>query len=92
MSDWKNPNFRNQDFGWNIPDVKEGKEKADISLAIRGVFGFIVLVSVNAFALFAFLNILGFSVSYRNSMFASVVLVFWRLYDIVVFKKIRSKE
>jgi len=94
MNDWKNPNFRNNDWQrWSVPEMnKSTKEQPDISLVVRGILGFVLLVSVNAFALFTFLNVLGFSVSYRNSTIASLVFVMWRLYDITVFRKIRSKE
>jgi hypothetical protein len=40
----------------------------------------------------AFLNVVGFSVSYRDSTIASVVFVLWRVYDIVLFRRFRIKE
>jgi hypothetical protein len=94
MSDWKNPNFRDNDWQrWSVPEASETtSERPDIALVVRGILGFLVLVSANAFALFAFLNVLGFSVSYRNSTIASLVFVMWRVYDIAVFRKIRSKD
>lgn len=94
MSDWKNPNFRDNDWQrWSTPEASETtSERPDIALVVRGILGFLVLVSANAFALFAFLNVLGFSVSYRNSTIASLVFVMWRVYDIAVFRKIRSKD
>lgn len=93
MSDWKNPNFRNNEWnGWNIPEVSENNERPDIGLVVRGLAGFIVVVALNALAIFAFLNVLGFSVDYRDAVLASVIFVFWRVYDIVLFRKIRNKE
>jgi hypothetical protein len=93
MSDWKNPNFRNDDWQrWATPKVETPKEKIDASLFIRGLAGFILVVAINAFAIFAFLNVLGFSVSYRDSTIASVVFVLWRVYDIVLFRRFRTKE
>lgn len=94
MSDWKNPNFRDNDWQrWTTPDVAdEAKEKPDLGLVLRGLAGFVALIAVNAFALFAFLNVVGFSVSYRDSTIASLVFVMWRVYDIVVFRRIRNKE
>lgn len=92
MSDWKNPNFRNEDWQrWAVPQT-EDKQKTDIGLIVRGILGFLVVVGVNAFALFAFLNILGFSVSYRDSTIGATIFVMWRVYDIVLFRKIRNKE
>jgi hypothetical protein len=94
MSDWKNPNFRDNDWQrWSVPEMNNStKEKPDITLVVRGILGFIFIISINTVALFTFLNVLGFSVSYRNSTIASLVFVMWRVYDITVFKKIRSKE
>lgn len=92
MSEWKNPNFRNDDWQrWSSPKV-ENEQRPEIGLIVRGLMGFVLLVSVNAFALFAFLNVIGFSVSYRNSVIASLIFVMWRVYDIVVFRKIRNKD
>jgi hypothetical protein len=93
MSDWKNPNFRNDDWQrWAVPQTSETKEKVDASLAIRGILGFLLIVGVNAFAIFAFLNVLGFSVAYRDSTIAAVIFVMWRVYDISLFRKIRNKD
>ena len=93
MSDWKNPNFRNNDWNnWNIPEVSESKESVDIGLVLRGLAGFVVVVSLNALALFAFLYVLGYSVEYRDAVLASLIFVLWRVYDIVLFRKIRNKE
>lgn len=93
MSDWKNPNFRNDDWNtWNIPEVSEKREIPDIGLIVRGIAGFILVISLNGFALFAFLNVLGFSVSYRDATIGAFIFVMWRVYDIVLFRKIRNKE
>lgn len=93
MNDWKNPNFRNDDWQrWAIPQQESDREKVDFSLLVRGVVGFLFVIGINALALFAFLNVLGFSVSYRDSTIASLVFVMWRIYDIVLFRKIRNKE
>lgn len=92
MSDWKNPNFRNDDWQrWGLPETEE-TEKVDISLMIRGFIGFLLVIGINALAIFLVLNVLGFSVSYRDSTIASAVFVLWRVYDIVLFRKIRNKE
>jgi hypothetical protein len=93
MSDWKNPNFRNEDWQrWATPKVETPKDKIDAGLFVRGLTGFALVVALNAFAIFAFLNVLGFSVSYRDSTIASVVFVLWRVYDIVLFRRFRIKE
>lgn len=93
MSDWKNPNFRNDDWNtWSVPEVSEKREMPDIALVIRGIAGFILIISINAFALFAFLNVLGFSVAYRDTVLAALIFVMWRVYDIVLFRKIRNKD
>jgi hypothetical protein len=93
MSDWKNPNFRNDDWQrWSTPKVETPKEKVDAGLFVRGLAGFIFIVAINALAIFCFLNVVGFSVSYRNSTIASVVFIFWRVYDILLFRKFRNKD
>lgn len=93
MSDWKNPNFRNNEWNdWNIPEVSEDKERPDAGLVLRGLAGFIVVVALNALAIFGFLNVLGFSVAYRDATIGAIIFVMWRVYDIVLFRKIRNKE
>lgn len=93
---WKNPNSPQEHPSssslWESPKVDLSKEKDNsvtVSLAVKGLIGFLVVCSLNALALFLFANAIGFNLEYQNAVLASVVYVCWRLYDIVVFNKIR---
>jgi hypothetical protein len=97
MSNWKNPNSPQEHPSgslWNSPKVdlsQESNSPITLELVVKAVFGFVLIVSLNALALFLFLNLVGQEVTYRNAVIAGVVYVCWRVYDIVVFSKVKKR-
>jgi hypothetical protein len=97
MSNWKNPNEQNSEHPssslWNNPQVNlstEEKIGEGVLLVIKGLFGFILLVSINALALFLFLNIMDMDRTYSQCVLGACVYVCWRVYDKTVFSKLKK--
>lgn len=88
--DWKNPSRSNPWEEWSTPAVADEKDSISLSLLIRGVLGFMVITAINALALFLFLHALDYRVPYRSAVIASAIYVCWRVYDIVLFRKIKK--
>ena len=94
MSEWKNPSFggsSNNRGEWKPPQVKEDDSieqvAMGIALAIRALFGFIVIISVNALFVYAITRLLGNDIEYRNAIFVGCLVFLWRSYDISTFRK-----
>ena len=100
-NDWKNPNNfpsgLSNEKKWKAPQVKEKDDDISnaiqgIALNVRGIFGFIVMCSINAVLVFALTQLLGVEVEYINCVLISGVYILWRTYDSVVFRKIRNGQ
>lgn len=96
MSDWKNPTTdKGRRKEWNTPIVKDEQLEnvaAGISVAIKGVVGFVLIASVNALAIMGVVNLLGNDISYRNALGIGGIYVLWRAYDKVIFSRFRPAQ
>lgn len=91
MSDWKNPSFGRRDNtdDWKPPflddpfatDDDDTRERVSVSLFIRALFGFLIIVSINAVALFGVSYFAGYDLSYRNAVIIAGIYILWRVYD-----------
>lgn len=93
MNDWKNPNFPQRDNPWATTpmfsdEMDTQSNRITLLFFLRGVLGFVLLVSINAFALFAFLTVIGYDIAYADAVIASCVYVCWRVWDVLTFSKI----
>lgn len=90
MNDWKNPSFGRRDSTneWKPPfvddpfaDDEDTDERVSVSLFIRALFGFMIIVSINAVVLFGVSYFAGYDLSYRNAVIIAGIYILWRVYD-----------
>ena len=90
MNDWKNPSFGSRKDGWNPPFLDDDpfadnsapdRERVSLSMLVRAVLGFCVIISIHAVALFGATYFMGYDLSYRNAVTVAGIYVLWRVYD-----------
>lgn len=88
MSEWKSagdrlnyPGAKVRSFDHNIQSLDEGRKGGGVTMALKSIIGFFLLITINAFAAFCATRLLGVEIAYWRCALLAVVWVVFRTYD-----------